>query len=241
MERTLLLQIAEWLGVLAVMMIAGMSARLKLRPLVFKYPRREATVSLALFVLILIFAFLVFGGTVTGGQASAAPGDLGQRLFVAAAAVLPFAAALLTRRQPVRSAGWGKDFLAGGIRVAAALVFLTIFLTGSVFRLLAGLSTEDISALVYLLLICLAEETIFRGYIQLRLEGWLGPRYGWAAAAVLFTLFQLPRLLLLPAELPLRLGLTLVQGLVLGWVMRKSRHVAAPWLYRAVSEWLRWI
>ena len=31
---------------------------------------------------------------------------------------------------------------------------------------------------------------------------------------------------------------TLIQGLLLGWIMQKSGHVLAPILYRAVSLWM---
>jgi membrane protease YdiL (CAAX protease family) len=34
-------------------------------------------------------------------------------------------------------------------------------------------------------------------------------------------------------------GLTFIQGMVLGWIMRKSHHILAPALYRAMSIWVR--
>ena len=60
-QTQLILIAAEYLGVIAVMMFAGTSARLRgRRPLAFKYPMREAIISLALFAVILILAFIVY-------------------------------------------------------------------------------------------------------------------------------------------------------------------------------------
>lgn len=90
------------------------------------------------------------------------------------------------------------------------------------------------------LVLALAEETIFRGYIQLRLESYFGQKWGWLATAALYLLWQMPgRLWIMPlAEMWPTLLITLVQALLLGWVMRKSGHVLAPALYRAAAGWL---
>jgi hypothetical protein len=54
----------------------------------------------------------------------------------------------------------------------------------------------------------------------------------------LYIVWNLPRLLVDPAGLPLSLGLLAVQGVLLGWIARKSNSVLAPAMYRAVSEWV---
>ena len=53
-----LLKLSEWLGVVAVSMIAGVSPRFRARPLMFKYPQREAFFSLLLLGGILLTALL---------------------------------------------------------------------------------------------------------------------------------------------------------------------------------------
>lgn len=235
---SLLLTLSEWLGVVAVMMLLS----LKLHPalLGFRYPRREGLVSLSLYGLILLLAVATY---TPGGFASllALANPLEQltpRLALAILCLLPFILALVVRRQPLRSAGWGRGGLGVALRVVIVLVFLSVFLRGKIYSLLDGVTAEEGLALLLWIGISLAEESIFRGYIQLRLAGWIGPRYGWILTGLAFALWQIPRLMSAPAELPLNLGLALGQGLVLGWVMRKSGHVLAPALYRAVSEWL---
>ena len=61
---------------------------------------------------------------------------------------------------------------------------------------------------------------------------------GWLATAALFVLCQLPRLLANPEQLVFNLVLVVGQSVVAGYLMRRSGHVLAPGLYRAVSVWL---
>ena len=49
--------VSEWLGVVAVVMIAAISPLLKkVKPITFRYARREATYALSLFAIIYIIA-----------------------------------------------------------------------------------------------------------------------------------------------------------------------------------------
>lgn len=233
--------LSEWLGAIAVTMLLGLSPRFKqARPLVFLYPRRETGVSITLFVVILALAFALYGGlqnpAITGFVE--AMGEPATRLAQAGLALIPFVLALAWRRQPLRSAGWNRALLGAALRLGIALIFLTLFLRGAIFRLLDGISPQEGSALLIWLGICLAEESIFRGYLQLRLSSMLGSRNGWLATAALFTLWHAPRLLAAPQTLLLNLAFTAIQGLLLGWIAQKSRHVLGGALYRTASEWI---
>jgi membrane protease YdiL (CAAX protease family) len=227
---------AEYIGVIAVMMIAGLSPRLKQRrPVVFRYPMREGLVSLSLFAFILLVAFGIYVQFFTPIQAN---NLIWQRLIVAGIALIPFGVALLIRGQPMRSAGWPQGFAGFALRVAITLVFLVIFLSGKFLTLVKGLPSAQWVNLLAWVGIAISEETIFRGYIQPRIGAWLGENYGWLITSVLYGLWQVPHLLGNPTTLVIRLGLAVVQGLILGWVMRKSGHVLAPALYRAFSDWI---
>jgi membrane protease YdiL (CAAX protease family) len=106
--------------------------------------------------------------------------------------------------------------------------------------LINGITTPQVTYLFLAMGIALAEETIFRGYIQLRLGWWLGENKGWLVTGLFYAAFRFPVLLAagdLNAAL-FGLLLALGQGLVAGWLMRKSGHVLAPALYRAVSIWM---
>lgn len=237
--------LSEWLGVIAVVMIAGTSPMFKkIRRIEFRYPRRDATFALIVFALIFFFAFQFFdnrifeplrsfAGTLPGGEIS-------ERMLIALISIVPVIIILIVRGQPLKSTGWSKDNNRANITLAVMLVILVIFLRGKFTTLLQGVSTEQGSLLLVILIWCLVEETIFRGYIQLRLMSFLGTTWGWLATSLLYVLWQLPGNAIFTqfsSEWP-NLVIVLAQGLLLGWVMRKTYHVAAPAFLRAAATWL---
>ncbi len=233
-QNELLLLAAEYIGVIAVVMLLGLSPRARARREVkFIYPRREGLYALAGFAVILALAILYY--------AKSKGSDLNASLVLAALSALPFAAFLLVRRQPLRSAGWGRANLTLGLQFGLALALLVIFIHNRISTILGGVSGDQITALLFWLAICLLEESIFRGYIQPRLSAWLGDLPGWVLAAALFALWHLPLWLsrgeILSSVLP-GLVLTFVQGMVLGFIQRKSGSVLASGLYRGVATWL---
>lgn len=238
-SRALILTLSEWLGVAAVLMLAGLSARLRVPQVGFKYPRREGLVALSLFAVILAFRTLFAGGWLGSAAAEALhSGALEIRLAVAGLALVPFILALLIRRQPLRSAGWYGKALGGAVRVGLVLAALTIILRGQALALLNGITPEEGRALLLWLGICLAEESIFRGYIQLRLSWWWGAWPGLLATALLALIWEWPLLAAADGALPLAVALSAGRFVLLGWVAQKSKHTIAPLLYRTVSEWL---
>ena len=238
--ETYLLFISEWIGGIAVAMIAGTSAKFTRVKLMFKYPRREGVVALGIFLLSLFLAFVL--ASVPPLSISGLPDDLTKRLFLAAGSMVPVIVALWRRKQPVRSAGWSREKLAPAIQLGLALAFLTIFLRGKFSAVVLGLGSPGVlSMLAYWLAAAFLEETVFRGYIQPRLSSWWGEYPGWLAASGLFVICQLPRLLAAPDQLVFNLFLTAGQGLVAGFIMQRSGHVMAPALYRAVSNWLLFV
>jgi membrane protease YdiL (CAAX protease family) len=125
--------------------------------------------------------------------------------------------------------------------VGLALAIITIFLRNRFWLLLGGVSAPQFFALLTALGITLAEETVFRGYILQRLAWWLGEWPGMLLTSLIYALWHLPAWLNHQAlETTLLLcAVTFLQGMVLSWIMRKSHHILAPALYRAVSIWVR--
>ena len=167
-------------------------------------------------------------------------GEVAERTLLAVICVIPFIVALIARGQPLLSIGWNHVNLKAALSVGFLLALLTIFLRGKFMVIIGGISKNQGPALGMYLLLALAEETIFRGYIQPRLQSFIGSRWGWLATAGLYTLWQLPgKIWFLPfASVWLIALLGLIQGLILGYIMQKSGHVIAPVLYRAISAWL---
>jgi len=236
---------SEWLGALAVTMIAGISPLLKkVRQIEYRFPQREGTFALSLFALIYLVAFQYFSNPALSFARKATSafvgGDLAEHMLLAIVCVVPFLLAMLLRGQPFKSIGWGKDNLRAGATLGVMLAVVTLFLRGKFTALLGGVSSEQGGLLLVWLLLAAAEETIFRGYIQGRLCALFGSTWGWLATAGLFVLWQLPgRLWVSPlADYWHILVIAAVQGLLLGWIMRKSGHVMAPFLFRAAAGWL---
>jgi membrane protease YdiL (CAAX protease family) len=243
--------IIVWMGVIAVTLILGLSPRFRRRPLVFVYPRREGLVSLGLTALLVVLAAAVVPAVTAVGETPlvsllsplAPPGEenLGSQFILSGLFVLPFALALLIRRQPLLSAGLGRQTLRPTLQLGAALAFITILLSNRTGAILDGVTGAEALYLAACVAVALAEEFIFRGYIQLRLSGWLGENQGWAAAAVLFTLWRGLLLVLASVSLPgllwplvINLGL----ALLLGWILRKTGNILAGALYYAVHLWV---
>lgn len=246
MDTTILLtHIAEWLGVSAFAWILALVPKFKTAPIIFKYARRDGMIALFLGASALLFAVALttvgLSETIDRWFPVSGPASALLHPFVlAVASLLPFVAALLTRGQPPMSAGWSGKRLRTGLQVGLTVVLLTIFLRNRVMDIVGGLETDEVTYLLFALGIALCEETIFRGYIQLRLDSWLGGKRGWVAAALLFAVFRFPALLAAGDTNQALFGLLLVLGesLTAGWLMRKSGHVLAPALYRAVSIWM---
>lgn len=235
----ILLYLSEWIGAVAVAMIAGLSPKFRRTRLVFKYPRREGIVALGVAGVAVLAAFILT--TMPVIPLGTIDPVVSRRLLFAIGGLVPLVVALYRRKQPVRSAGWPRDKLSGALQLGLALAFLVVFLRGKFLAVLVGLTTAQLSLLGFLLLITLAEETVFRGFIQPRLAAWWGPNPGWWAAAALFLVFQLPRLFAMPEQLLLNAAIVLVQSLVAGFIMQRSGHVAAPAIYRGVSDWLLYV
>lgn len=237
--------LSEWLGAVAVAWLLSTSPRFQAPVLGFKYARRDGLVALSLYAVIFVFAVIFYSTNppVFPDPLRLVPGPVHsqiQALMVAGACLLPFLIALAVRRQPVRSTGWNPKLLGAALQMGFAIAILTVFLRNQVMPLLGGLASDRFLPLLFALGISLAEETIFRGYIQLRLAWWLGPWVGIPLTAALSALWHLPAWYnTLPLETTLiLLVMTFLQALVLGWIMRKSGHVVAPALYRTVSIWI---
>ncbi len=240
--------VIEWMGAIAVVMIAGTSPLLKsIRRIDFRFPRREATFALSVFALSYLVAFQYFGNPIFQFMLDFSKilpgGELAQRTLLAVVCLVFFLLATFLRGQPLKSIGWGKANFKPGLTLGLLLVIIAIVLRGKFTTLLQGVSSEQGGLLLACLLLALAEETIFRGYIQLRLNSFLGSTWGWLATAALYLLWQLPgRLWVLPfAQLWPPLVVALVQALLFGWIMRKSGHVVTTVLFRTAAAWLLFI
>jgi len=246
-----LMLLIELMGVVGITMLLGLSPRFLRRPLAFQFPRREAIISFSLALVVGVGLWIIYARLPT--TLPSVPktfqfslDQLLRQLMVAVVIALPFVAAMIIRGQPWRSAGLGRQTLQPSLQLGLALGLITIFLRGKLYSILGGLSLSEIYFLVAMLAIGFAEEFAFRGFIQSRLAGWIGERWGWVITALIFTLCHIPgQVLVAGITTPAALGLSLfdlfVFGLVQGWVMRKSGNIAASGLYYAIHLWAMYL
>lgn len=239
----LLPYLPEFLGVAAVLWIVSASSRFKYRPIGFVHARRDGVIALSLWVFGLILEIGIYSGVipipiVPGLESfnSAVP-VLSVQPVAAILGLLVVLASMLYRRQPPKSAGWNRLTLRTGLLAGLALALLSVFLRVKFNTIFSGVSPVQFTALILVAITCLAEETVFRGYLQLRLEWWLGKRWGFLLTALLFVLWRLPLMWMMPGTLAVNLILVGIQSLLLGWIMRSFGNVSAPILYRVISTW----
>ncbi len=257
-----LLIAAEWIGIIAVVLILSISPVLKnRRPVKFTKPRQEGIGAISLTVLIILFtvifsrlAYVPFSGFVsfqswdTELAILSFPGeltisDLIILLGFFAVCVLPVVYFVRRKKQPWLSLGLKPQMISGGLQVGFALILVTIFLRGKLSALIY--SDKEINQL-FLLLACLiasfGEEIIFRGYLQPRLENWLGDLTGFLLTAVISAAWVVLPLLGIGWLAILALFLyRLLLGLLLGWILKRTGSILPGWLYHTIHMWLFWM
>ncbi len=227
--------------------IAFKSARFHYRPIGFVHTLRDAVVALSLWGLAFVLEICLVSGVLPVpasfnlSNLNNPLAQLGLQPLAAVAALVLVSVSMIYRRQPPKSAGWNRLTLRNGLLVGLALGFLTIFLRDRFNAVFSGLLPVQLNALWLVAAICLAEETVFRGFLQLRLEWWLGKPWGLLLTAGLFLVWRLPFYLAAPQTLLPNILATLVQGLLLGWIMQISGNVASPAIYRIISMWCNFI
>lgn len=89
--------------------------------------------------------------------------------------------------------------------------------------------------------VALAEEILYRGFLQAALSDWLGRGWGYLATALLFTAVHLPARVLTGEHLAQLLTYATVQllpmALYFGAAMLAADHVAAPTLVHLAWNW----
>lgn len=245
--QELISKLAEMSGALAVAMLLGLSPRIQAVPPVgFKYPQRETkfALSLSAVLLVLTVIFYYFPSQWISAEKLGLSNDV-NNLFNLAIITLIAVIAVLTlirvRRQPLRSIGWHTALLRPAIQFSLALMILTLFLQGEFMALFTGLPENAIWALGLCLWIGLGEETVFRGFIQQRLNYRFGTTRGLLLTSLIYCLWRLPFLAVFgwgSQSFWLAAGILILQSLLLGWIMHKSRHVLVPALYHAISMWI---
>ncbi|MBN2256862.1 MAG: hypothetical protein JW704_03440 [Anaerolineaceae bacterium] len=236
----IILHISEWLGVIAVVLLLTLSRRFTHRPVAFKYQRREVGISVVLSILLI--AASLYANLVLKLPTLPAGGEyISRQLIWTGIILLPVALLLIIRRQPLLSVGLSRPSMTLGLIFGITLALITIFLRGKVYNLLDGVTADEFNNLLLSLILALAGEIIFRGFLQLRFTGWLGRDGGWLLSSLAHFLFCLPFIWLINGGVLSAIWLPalvqLVQSTLLGWIMQRSGNVLTSGLYQAAHFW----
>lgn len=240
LSQFMILTISGWLGAIAVMLIASLSPEIKQKPpLIFKYPKRERNA--ALITAAIFLALSISLAAVNPRWINLLPAYLNSTdwmLAVLAVVMVVIAYLILRyRKQPLLSFGWNRKLWHIGSRLALALAFLAVFLSGSISRFVEFLQLDGLTKLAILLIYALAWETSLRGYIQPRFTAWLGERWGWLATALLSILIIVPIAQVNGISVDLWLRIIGTQ-ILLSWIMKRSGHVLPGAVWAAFFTWL---
>ena len=159
----------------------------------------------------------------------------------------PAVLAMRLRREPWASAGVSDHNLGRSLAVGVVLSVVTVagaFLGGDrrFSRVIAGLAASHFWALLKYALVGFGEEFVFRGYLQTRLEAWLGRWQGWVVTSVVMALSHVVQRVAVAGMSPLD-ALTSSAALVpvsllMGYVMLRTGNVVAPGLFHTFADWV---
>lgn len=155
--------------------------------------------------------------------------------------LLPMGLWLWRRRAGWAACGWGRR------RLGRALALGSVVDAGALLLRARPFTPERLAladtgwALATYAVVASAEETLYRGFLQGRLEAWLGRWPGYLITALLFTTLHLPARLLGGEPVVQALTYAAVQllpmALLFGGAMLAADHTAAPALVHLAWNW----
>ena len=220
-------------------------------------PKRSSLFSfLGVFIGLLPFAIIFLLMSFShGGQTSEAGGNEMQytprsvynEIIFVLIAIAPSIIILRKQREGLDSVGISSKNFIKSLLLALVLIAFTIALAS---LLLGGggagvhykFTTNTFWAFFYFALVASSEEFLFRGYLQTRLIAWLGTWKGWIIASLFMAITHIPQRLgvygMTFSDAVLS-SLSLIPiSLFLGYVMLRTRNIAAPVLLHLFADWM---
>ncbi|MBM4465123.1 MAG: CPBP family intramembrane metalloprotease [Chloroflexi bacterium] len=155
--------------------------------------------------------------------------------------LLPTGLWLWQRRAGWVACGWGQARPGRAVGLGVLLGAVALLLRARPFTPERMAIPNTWWALATYAVVASAEETLYRGFLQGRLEAWLGRWWGYLATALLFTAVHLPARLLGGEPLTQSLTYATVQllpmALLFGGAMLAARHTATPTLLHLAWNW----
>jgi len=152
----------------------------------------------------------------------------------------------------IRKESWGstgitKHNLKQSILIGTILALITIasvllFSSSSVRDIGQKLTLSALWALVYYAVVGFCEEFMFRGYLQIRLMGWIGRWKGWILTSIVMALVHIPQRMAImglpPQEAIISAVLLIPISLTMGFILIKTENIVAPGIYHTFADWV---
>ncbi|MEZ4389137.1 MAG: CPBP family intramembrane glutamic endopeptidase [Candidatus Krumholzibacteriia bacterium] len=151
------------------------------------------------------------------------------------------------RKETAASVGWTRRGRgrAVGLGLAIGAFWSVVMILRSArpaAEILAGLGAAQAWYFANHLVVGATEELVFRGFLQQRLEAWLGTWRGWLLASLIMALAhwgqRLTVMEMSPRDALLSSLYLIHHSALLGLVMLRSRNLAAPVIVHAFTNWL---
>jgi membrane protease YdiL (CAAX protease family) len=211
--------------------------------------RRQAVIALLLVLLpnlVLTGVGLLMRGPAQQVTTAQAAGHFGPVRFLRmvglyAFLLLPMGLWLWRYRAGWAICGWGCERMGWALALGTLLGAGAVLLRARPFAPARLALADTWWALAAYAVVASAEETLYRGFLQGRLEAWLGRWLGYLVTALLFTGLHLPARLLGGEPLAQAVRYATVQllpmALLFGGAMLAARHTAAPTLLHLAWNW----
>jgi len=151
------------------------------------------------------------------------------------------------RKETWGSIGITKHNLKQSILIGTILALITIasvllFSSSSVRDIGQKLTLSALWALVYYAVVGFCEEFMFRGYLQIRLMGWIGRWKGWILTSIVMALVHIPQRMAImglpPQEAIISAVLLIPISLTMGFILIKTENIVAPGIYHTFANWV---
>jgi len=243
--------------VVGVLVVYLLSKALKLRPkpITISNPRKEATIALLVFLIVLAatFALVFFYYAVFSPafQLDKRPPFTVDAINVLWATlfyvtwIIPLGIAMKITNQNRESIGITRENLGRSLALGFILSTILIIVGGLLGPSLGGGFKGFSASLAYGLIVYAilgyGEEVVFRGYIQTRLTAYSGMTKGWVLASLLFALIHFPKYYFMfpgaALDATVHALLQFPTGLLLGYIMLRSQNLNAPSIFHLFLVW----
>jgi len=151
------------------------------------------------------------------------------------------------RKETWGSTGISKHNLKQSILIGTILAIITVASvllssSKSLIDIAQNLTLSALWALVYFAVVGFGEEFMFRGYLQIRLMGWIGRWRGWVLTSIFMALIHIPQRMatmgLSPKEALISSVLLIPISLIMGYIIIKTENVVAPSIYHTFANWV---